>query len=302
MFLFGILAMLVVGAGWCIFGYLMGEAPKRKFDVTGFLMICTLIEFFASLLIALLQGIPAATAAGWMIAGGSLVACGIVNYFQLDFMSRAMQNGPNGIIWTVAQSGFVFPFAMGTVLFCVPLSWCRSAGFVLILAGLVIFGVSGDNRVSGKWKGWALAAFFATGVSQCLSNLPSYYAQAEAITPMWRTAAFSLGLFLGCLLIRFRNIPELFRHSGELLKRGDARVMALIGGGSNLLFSFLFLYPGMNALAKANAGAIAYPLMVCSCLIVFELYSIIFLREKRSIWQISALLCCLAGTVGICFK
>ncbi|MBR2721055.1 MAG: hypothetical protein IKB74_06925, partial [Lentisphaeria bacterium] len=60
--------------------------------------------------------------------------------------------------------------------------------------------------------------------------------------------------------------------------------------------------PGMNALAKANAGAIAYPLMVCSCLIVFELYSIIFLREKRSIWQISALLCCLAGTVGICFR
>ena len=89
MFLFGILAMLVVGAGWCIFGYLMGEAPKRKFDVTGFLMICTLIEFFASLLIALLQGIPAATAAGWMIAGGSLVACGIVNIeTALEFFSN----------------------------------------------------------------------------------------------------------------------------------------------------------------------------------------------------------------------
>lgn len=293
--------MLIVGAGWCVFGYLMGEAPKRKFDVTGFLLICVVIEFLTSLLVALFQGIPAATAAGWMIAGGSLIACGIANYFQLDFMSRAMQNGPNGIIWTVAQSGFVFPFAMGTILFSVPLSWCRSVGFVLILAGLVIFGVSGDNRVSGKWKSWALAAFLATGASQCLSNLPSYYAQADAVTPMWRTAAFALGLFLGCLAVRFRNIPELFRHSGELLKRKDAIVMALIGGVSNLIFFFLFLYPGMNALAKANAGAIAYPLMVCSCLIVFELYSIIFLREKRSMWQIFALLCCLAGIVGICF-
>ena len=293
--------MLIVGAGWCVFGYLMGEAPKRKFDVTGFLLICTGIEFLTSLLVALFQGIPAATAAGWMIAGGSLIASGIVNYFQLDFMSRAMQNGPNGIIWTVAQSGFLFPFAMGTILFSVPLSWCRSVGLVLILAGLVIFGVSGDNRVSGKWKSWALAAFLATGVSQCLSNLPSYYAQADAVTPMWRTAALALGLFLGCLAVRFRNIPELFRHSGELLKRKDAIVMALIGGVSNLIFSFLFLYPGMNALVKANAGAIAYPLMVCSCLIVFELYSIIFLREKRSMWQIFALLCCLAGIVGICF-
>ena len=76
--------------------------------------------------------------------------------------------------------------------------------------------------------------------------------------------------------------------------------LAALGGLSNLVFSFLFLYPGMNILAEIDAGAIAYPVMVCSCLLIFEFYSVIFLREKRSAIQIAALIFCLLGVIGIC--
>lgn len=301
MLIWGIFSMVMVGAGWCIFGYLMGEVPKRKIDVTAFLLIFTFLKFLLCISVALFQRFPDASLKTWGIGVGVLILSGVANYFQLDFMARAMKNGPNGIVWTIAQSGFIFPFAMGIILFNVPLFWLRAVGFAAILISLIMLGAGGDNRSSGRWKIWALGAFFATGCNQCLNNLPSYFAEAEVITPMWRTAAWASGLMLGCFMIRFKDIPALFRTSCNLLAaRKDVWWMSLLGGVSGALFSFFFLYPGMDILARIDAGAIAYPIMVCSCLIVFELYSIIFLKEKRSISQIAALLICLAGVAGIC--
>ena len=216
-------------------------------------------------------------------------------------MARAMQKGPNGIIWTITQSGFIFPFAMGIICFGVPLLLWRAVGFVLIIASLIIFGCGGkSSQASGKWKILALAAFLVTGISQCLSNLPSYIDNAEVISEKWRTAAFALGLMSGCVIVKIRELPALFKSVREELGNRNVWWMGALGAFSNLIFSILFLYPGMNALEKCGSGVIAYPIMVCSCLIVFELYSIIFLREKRSVMQIIALLLCLAGAILIC--
>ena len=299
--IFGILAMVMVGSGWTIFGYLMGKAPKLKLDITGFLFICTAVEFIISIIIALFSGVPQATLTGWVIGSGILLLCGVANYFQLEIMAKAMQKGPNGIIWTITQSGFIFPFAMGIICFGVPLPPFRGVGFILLIASLVIFGLSGkSSQASGKWKLLALLAFLATGVSQSLSNLPSYFESAAPITEKWRTAAFALGLMLGCLLVKCRELPAFFRVVKEQLGNKNVWWMGALGSLSNMIFSMLFLYPGMNALEKTGCGAIAYPVMVCSCLIIFESYSIIFLREKRSAGQIFALILCIAGAVMIC--
>ncbi|MBE6356044.1 MAG: hypothetical protein E7058_02900 [Lentisphaerae bacterium] len=303
MLIFGIFAMVMVGAGWTVFGYIMGKAPKLGIDVTGLMFIFTGIEFLLSLIAAFCTGIPRVSPAGWGICCGLLVACGIVNYFQLDVLSRAMQKGPNGIIWTITQSGFVFPFAVGIIFFGVPLENIRIAGFVCIIISLCVFGLCGDNnKSSGKWKFLAIAAFLITGLSQVLSNLPSYFKEAEKITPMWRTAAFALGMIGGCIIVRMRKLPELFVTIRKQLGEKEVWKMAAWGSLTNLLTSIFFLYPGMDALAKVGHGAIAYPVMVCSCLIVFELYAIIVLREKRSLLQIGALLLCIAGAAGICFN
>ena len=301
--IFGIFAMVMVGAGWTVFGYIMGEAPKKGIDVTGLMLIFTGVEFSLSLIAALSTGIPEVSLSGWVICCGILVACGIVNYFQLDVLSKAMQKGPNGIIWTITQSGFVFPFAVGIIFFGVPLEKVRIIGFACIIISLCVFGFCGDNnKASGKWKLLAIAAFLITGLSQVLSNLPSYFEEAKKVTPMWRTAAFALGLICGCMIVRMRRLPELFRTVRQQLKQREVWKMAAWGSLTNLVTSIIFLYPGMDALAKVGRGAIAYPVMVCSCLIVFELYAIIVLREKRSFFQMMALLFCIAGAAGICFN
>ena len=299
---FGIVAMTMVGLSWTVFGYLMGKAPKLGIDVTGLLFICTGIEFFISLVIAVFSGIPRATAAGWGIGFGLQVACGVVNYLQLEIMSKAMQRGPNGIVWTIIQSGFVFPFIMGITFFGVPLQMMRGTGFLLVIISLILLGTSGDREPgSSKWKLLALIAFGVTGISQCLSNLPSYFASADAITSIWRTNGFALGVLIGCFIYRFMNLRRFFQVVHRQLFDRQVWRLGVFGSSANLLSSFLFLFPGMNMLAKANAGAIAYPIMVCSCLIFFELYSIIFLHEKRTMVQIGALILCLFGAAGICF-
>lgn len=298
----GVVAMILVGAGWTVFGYLMGEAPKKSIDVTCLLFICTGIEFLLSTGIALKDGIPRATLNGWLIGYGVLFLSGIGNYFQLDIMSKAMQKGPNGIIWTITLSGFIFPFAIGILLFNVPANWIRLTGFVLILLSLVMFGGGNSNDVKeGKWKFLALLAFVVTGISQTLSNLPSYFSEADAVTSSWRTSAFALGLMSGCMLVRGNELNEFFPAVICELKRRSVWWMGMLGSLTNLVTSYLCLYPGMNMLAKAGAGAIAYPVMVCSSLIIFELYAIIILREKRSLLQIGALILCIAGAAGVCY-
>ena len=67
-----------------------------------------------------------------------------------------------------------------------------------------------------------------------------------------------------------------------------------------LFFAYLLFYPGMDAMAEANAGAICYPLMVGSCIVSFSIFAIFGLKEKATRAQLTALLLCLLGLTGLC--
>ena len=302
----GILAMVLVGCSWTFFGYVMGKAPKRNIDVAQLLFISSLMTIVVSLLIACVQGcifgFPQVSAFGWFMGIGVLIGSGLVNYFQLEFMSRAMQNGPNGIIWTITQSGFILPFFMGILFFSVPLSLFRLLGFLAILVALVIMGFGKDNSARGKWKLWVLIAFLGTGFSQVLSNLPSYYTEADGVTSIWRTMSVAVGMALGALLVKAKDLKNFFPVLKVHFCRKDVWAYCSILLLFELVTSFFLLYYGMDLLVKNNAGSIAYPIMVSSCLICFELFAIIALRERRSLAQWLALFLCLAGIVGICMQ
>jgi drug/metabolite transporter (DMT)-like permease len=64
---------------------------------------------------------------------------------------------------------------------------------------------------------------------------------------------------------------------------------------------YWLLYPGMDALAKANVGAISTQLMTASSIIIFELYAVLMLKEKRSLMQYIAFACCLLSIAAVCF-
>lgn len=304
MVIYGIGAMALVGASWTIYGYVMGKAPKQGIKVAWLLMFSTLAAGLVSVTVGLIQGFPRTTAAGLLTAFGSLFCCGIFNYFQLDLISRSMQVGPNGIIWSIVQSGFIFPFFMGVVFFGVPLTWLRLAGLVAMLAALILFGTaknagSGNTR-SGNWKLLAFTAFLVTGASQSLSNLPSYFPEANSVSSTWRTAAFSLGMGLCGLVTQLLSGKNMAADFREHFFRGrvwlDVGLLEIPG----IAVSYLLLYPGMDILSKAGIGSAAYPVMVGSCIIAFELFALLILREKRKFAQWLALVLCLAGAAAIC--
>ena len=295
---FGITAMILVGAGWTIYGGVMGKAPREKVNVSVLLFWTLFSALVLSVVCGGIQGFPQTTARGLAIALLSQVGAGFFNYWQLEIMSRAMQKGHNGIIWSIVQSGFVFPFFMGIVLFSVPLTWCRGIGLLLALASVTLSGVS-QGAGSGKWLIPAFSAFLMTGVSQSLSNLPSYFPEAESVSSVWRTAGLSLGFILGAVSCNAFKLPEFGR---ELIAgAGTWKIWkyCLLLQGIEVITNYFFLYPGMDSLSKVGAGAVAYPLMVCSCLLVFDVYSLVVLREKHSLVQWLSLTLCMLGVVGL---
>jgi len=92
MVVFGIGSMVLVGLGWTLFGYVMGKAPRQNIKIPYLLICSSLLALAVSGTIGLYQGFPKVSAFGYFITFGVLVICGIVNYFQLDFMSRAMHH------------------------------------------------------------------------------------------------------------------------------------------------------------------------------------------------------------------
>ena len=305
MVVYGIGAMALVGACWTISGYVMGKAPKQQIMVPWLLVINTLVSLLVSVTIGLVQGFPETTGRGLLIAFGSLFLCGIFNFFQLVLISRAMQQGPNGIIWSIVQSGFIFPFFMGVVFFGVSLTWLRLAGLFCMLIALILFGMAkkntGPDWASGnRWKLLAFTAFLVTGASQSLSNLPSYFPDANAVSSTWRTAAYALGMCFCGLMTELPSGKAALVHFREHLCRGAVWQNVMTIEVPEMTASYLLLYPGMDILSKAGIGSVAYPVMVGSCIIVFELFALLILREKRKFAQWAALALCLAGTAAIC--
>ena len=299
MYFFGIGAMILVGISWTIYGYVMGKAPKENIRISCLMILSAFLAGLVSLVIGMVQGFPQTDNRFLLLALGSQFACGIINYVQLDLMSRAMQKGPNGIIWSIMQSGFIFPFFMGVIFFSVPLTPMRLAGVTSMLIALALFGGGPNHGQYGKWKLLTFGAFLCTGGAQSLCNLPSYYPEAEVVSSVWRTMAFSFGMSAGGLLFELPRKMDFVRDMADHLRRGRVWITCAILEIPELFSSFCLIYPGMDILSKLGIGSIAYPLMVGSCIIFFELFSIIILREKRRWPQWAALALCLAGAACI---
>ena len=297
---FGIIAMVIVGCSWTMCGYVMGKAPRKNIDVASLLFLGALIAFLFSLIcgISSISKIPSLQ--GFLSCFAVLALCGLANYFQLSLMSEAMQRGPNGIVWSITQAGFVWPFFMGIIFFNVHLSWMMIFGFASVLVSLVLFGLTKNEAGKDKWKLLVFSAFLITGISQCLSNLPSYFPDMNQVSSAYRTAFWSLGLMIGALIVNATNFRIFWGALKNSAKRFDVWKYACILQLFELITSLFLLYRGMDSLSKAGVGSIAYPLMVCSCLICFEGIALLILREKRTLLQLIALLLCLVGVVALC--
>ncbi|MBR2509932.1 MAG: hypothetical protein IKB71_09325 [Lentisphaeria bacterium] len=296
---FGIFALILVGLSWTAVGVVMGLAPKKNTD-PGLIQLCgALVSITASLVIinCMPDKILALSEICWVFA--AYASSGFLNSIMLVLMSRAMQRGPNGIIWTIIQSAMIFPFLMGIVIFGVEPKLIRFSGLLLILVSLAVFGIFKDNTVKDKkWKMLTFIAFAMTGVILSLAALPSYFAAGRNISPILRTMFTASGVFSGSLLVILVSQREINIISN--LKSRYLWIFVAVLQGFGLIFAYLFLYPGLDALAANGIGSASHPLLIGSCVAGFFIYSAFILREKICWQQYIGIFCCILGIVFIC--
>lgn len=307
----GLLFATLTGLSWVITGAIVGLAEKRGCG--------TFRQQLVSSCYSLLS-VAAIYAVGRTFAPESPVfsfsceargaACmftwGFLNFWMMVFMGRAMKRGPNGLAWTITQSGLVFPFAMGIAAGRTDFTLLRGLGFVLVLANVAASGLSKGSGGAGagvpvaRWFLPALAAFVLCGLNQCAMNLVSYLPEEVRPQVLERMLWGAVGTFSGwathAVSSRLSGAvepdPDLRRKYLFLLKVcGLALVPSLVA-------SFFFHFNALDLLAKADAIAIASPVEINACLLGFFLYGFFVLRERPSKIQTAAFA---AGLLGVAF-
>ena len=301
---FGIIAMVIVGASWCLVGFVMGDAPKRGIEpglvqFMGFLFSC----MFSTAVMIATDTVPKCPWQITLFTCGSIALGGFLNFFQLQLMSYAMQRGPNGVIWSVIQSALVFPFIAGIIFFDVVLNFARGAGIIFLLAALVLFAFTKDNGgTGGNWRLPAFAALLITAIQQNLTGLPAYFPEARAVSSIVRAlSAASGGLMAAVVFYLVKMNREQWNTLRSNVKNPVLWIYVVSLQLFNLIFAYTLFYPGMNAMADAGLGGMSYPMMVGSCIVSFSLTAVWLLKEKFSWFQLGALLVCITGLILICF-
>ena len=304
---FGILAMVIVGGSWCLVGLVMGDAPKKGIEPSLVQMGGSIFSVTFSLVILLLTSAystssPKAT----FLTCLTYFVASMINFTMLQLMAKAMQLGPNGVIWSIIQSALVFPFMGGIIFFGVEFTWLRGAGILLLLAALVLFAFTKDNSKNNggiKWKLLAFGGMALAAIQQNLATMPSYYEAARGVPSIVRSLSAAGGtLFMAVIW----NVVQMNQERWAQIKKNVKNltlwkyIAALQMFG--LVFAYTLHYPGMNVMADHGMGGMCYPMMVGSCIVSFTLASIWLLKEKIRPIQFAALLVCIGGLVLICTR
>lgn len=306
MFLLGIVCLVATGLFWVLVGAIVGATERRGLS-TALLLILLAVGLLACSRFALwLQPDPELPRQAYLVGTLSFLGCGLFDYLMMLTMGRAMRNGPNGVVWTVTQSGVIFPFLFGVIFYSVPLNGLRVLGMVATLAALVCNGVA-KGRASaavgvpasppagGNWRLWMFLAFLCCGANQIFSNWPSYYPEVrEGFSAYSRTLWMHYGYLGGFLLTENRRLfrRDYWRQLSDRRLWGLTALLLL----ANVIVGFWVCYRGVDLVTAHGLGAICYPVMVCSCLVGFPVYSTLVLRERCTALQWAALA---TGVVGI---
>ena len=292
--LVGIIFLVLTAITWVVLGAVISNAAQRGLNL-GF------IQGAGAIVFALLA-LPLYFFAKISVPYQVLIAvslAGVGNYTTFLLMNKAMQKGPNGLVWAMIQSAFVVPFLMGVIFFKVPCPTSRIIGLVMLVAAMVLMGVFGKNDDSKDekrnyiWIVYTILGFIVAGATQSCANIPSYLIKEESgglLTAMFRAGLCSGGIFATFFVHGLVN-KKIFEWKGCI---GSTVVMTLA-----TVLALFFVFIGLDRLAAHNAGSIAYPMIVGISIAIFMVYTSIRLKEKLSLPALLGVLLCLAGIVVI---
>ncbi|MGI5868353.1 MAG: hypothetical protein ACOX9C_02765 [Kiritimatiellia bacterium] len=314
-----LLFLISTGLSWIVVGAAVGLIGRRGLNLLYYQILYAFCGIIMSVALAVYDPSKLIPPAGiststwcWTLIGS--FSNGFFNYLMIRLMGTAMKRGPNAIVWATIQSGFIYPFLMGWLIFGVPMNACRITGIILIVTSIFLYAARGKARsaqnVTGAqqratdssepvaaWLIPSLLGMLCCGINQCGANLASYLPRGQEFPSAFRNLVSIFGALVGCSLgLAWQHIE------GTRLRRPtwrDLRTTAIFAAAvmSVSFTSNVFLmYPGLDILESLGRGPMGYPIMVCSCVIGFFPYGIFVLKERINPIQALGVV---VGIVGI---
>ena len=308
-----LLYLATTGASWVIVGAAVGRIGKRGLSLPLYQALTSCIVLLIAGVTAIVRPAAAIPPSGidpavWKGVVAGCFAFGFLNYIMIACMGWAMRKGPNAIVWAIIQSGFIYPFFMGWLVFHETMGAWRIAGIVMIIASVALYAAGGAKSKSedgasarqAPLRAWivpALLGMLFCGLNQCGGNLPSYLPRGDEFPPAFRTALMAVGMLVG-------NLPELLKGVKPEVRQAWRRDFHEVFGWAVLVESVIYtanvllFFPALDMMQKLGRGSMGFPTTVASCIVFFFLYGIVFLREKVSPLQAVGAVIGVAGIIA----
>lgn len=269
--------MIIAGVLWGGIGVLNSKVSRRNLDyaayaATAVIIGTALLWVFWVRHGVLLERPPYAL----RIALCSGIA-GILAGFGFVALQRAMRNGHHGAVWTVAQSAMALPLLTAMIGWDEALTTAGAAGMGLLFLALLMMGLGKpENSVESaagpdRWFFFALLAFLMFGLSQSVNSIPSL--QHWPDPAHLRPGCYTLG--------QCSFYVTLMRLRGSRVRKAETLLAARFAVYANI--AMVLMYRAMDVLAYHHAAGMALPVGVGTCIVVFALYSVLWLREKAGV-------------------
>ena len=288
----GFILVLITGLFWIGIGIAVSRCSAKGWNYS---IVSGLTYLGASLICAMIlagkrihSGASGFSGFGFFMSG----LAGVAHFYSYLLTAKAMQRGPNGLVWSIMQSGMLGTFLMGMLFFGEKPAVSQLSGMFLLLSGILVMGMTKVETSSVHGKNWmllSLGALLLTMTTQCCNTLPSYFHTMEGNSHLSRT----LGLYLGgALAFAFTTLPGMLRRR-DFGGRGEwatASLLAVLYPSASLFF----FYRGLDLLSQNGCAGLGYPIAIGVCVIGFSLYSLLLLKEKVTRLGMAGL-----GAVGI---
>lgn len=304
-----ILGLAVVGLSWTLVGIVLGNAPKKGIPPEVLIFFGSAVPTLVGLIV-LHTGVLGTVnwfskAAFWGIFYYGLSA--VFNFFMMHLLSLTMQRGPNGIVWSITQSGMVVTFLCGIIFKGDIVTWVRIAGMVVLLAALLLLGLARDNHIKNNDRTWvwmAFGCFLLCGINQTFAMLATYVPEVrDDFNGVARSVVLNGGAMLPALCWNIASKRrEFLKQLNGCICNKYLWIYVAIQQGFGLIAAYFIQFRCFDYLSAHNLGSAAYPILVASCLLGFAVYSTCVLREKSSLVQKAGMVLCILGIILICMK
>ena len=226
---------------------------------------------------------------------------GVLAFVLNETMARAMERGPNGLVWAFRQSGMLIPFIWGICAHNVKAGAVRLIGMCVLLVALGLMSFNHDMKKKEtqgtSWLVLALVTFVLCGFQMIINSEPSYQPEVrDGIPVVYRCLVMEFGTVVYALCVwLYRGFGAWRKSAAVNFRLPWFWVYAVSLQVFYLSATLCLTFNGLDRMAKLGLGALSYPVIVVSCIVWFTLYSFVVLRERLSWKQILDLLCCVGG-------